>query len=110
MRNNKFIVFRNRNPRENAAPSYDSGELVFILVVTLTTHIDKGHIHNHIIFCAANFVDHHKYVSNRRIYYGIRNMSDKLCREHGLSRAKAARGKAMQSTKRKRRGRVGKAS
>ena len=29
--------------------------------------------------------DHHKYVSNRRTYYGIRNMSDKLCREHGLS-------------------------
>lgn len=51
----------------------------------LTTHIDKGHIHNHIIFCAANFVDHHKYISNRRTYYGIRNMSDKLCREHGLS-------------------------
>ena len=51
----------------------------------LTTHIDKGHIHNHIIFCAANFVDHHKYVSNRRTYYGIRNMSDRLCREHGLS-------------------------
>ena len=51
----------------------------------LTTHIDKGHIHNHIIFCAANFADHHKYISNRRTYYGIRNMSDKLCREHGLS-------------------------
>ncbi len=51
----------------------------------LTTHIDKGHIHNHIIFCAANFVDHHKYISNRRTYYGIRNMSDKLCQEHGLS-------------------------
>lgn len=51
----------------------------------LTTHIDKGHVHNHIIFCAVNFVDHHKYNSNKRSYYGIRNMSDKLCREHGLS-------------------------
>ena len=51
----------------------------------VTTHIDKGHIHNHIIFCAVNFVDHHKYVSNKRTYYGIRNMSDKLCRENGLS-------------------------
>ena len=51
----------------------------------LTTHIDKGHIHNHIIFCAVNFVDHHKYNSNRRSYYGIRNMSDKLCWENGLS-------------------------
>ena len=46
---------------------------------------DKGHIHNHIIFCAVNFVDHHKYVSNKRTYYGIRNMSDKLCRDNGLS-------------------------
>jgi len=51
----------------------------------LTTHIDKGHVHNHIIFCAVNFVDHRKYVSNKRTYYGIRNMSDKLCRENGLS-------------------------
>lgn len=51
----------------------------------LTTHTDKGHVHNHIIFCAVNFVDHHKYVSNRRSYYGIRNVSDRLCRENGLS-------------------------
>lgn len=51
----------------------------------LTTHVDKGHVHNHIIFCAVNFVDHHKYVSNRRSYYGIRNISDRLCRENGLS-------------------------
>ena len=51
----------------------------------LTTHIDKGHVHNHIIFCAVNFIDHHKYNSNKRSYYGIRNMNDKLCREHGLS-------------------------
>ena len=51
----------------------------------VTTHIDKGHIHNHVIFCAVNFVDHHKYNSNKRSYYGIRNMSDKLCRENGLS-------------------------
>ena len=51
----------------------------------LNNHIDKGHVHNHIIFCAVNFVDHHKYNSNKRSYYGIRNMSDRLCRENGLS-------------------------
>ena len=51
----------------------------------VTTHIDKGHIHNHVIFCAVNFVDQHKYNSTKRSYYGIRNMSDKLCRENGLS-------------------------
>lgn len=51
----------------------------------LTTHIDKGHIHNHIIFCAADFVTHRKYVSNKKSYYQIRNESDRLCKEHGLS-------------------------
>ena len=51
----------------------------------LTTHIDKGHVHNHIIFCAVNFVDYHKYNSNKRSYYGIRNISDSLCYENGLS-------------------------
>ena len=51
----------------------------------LTTHIDKGHVHNHIIFCAVNFIDYHKYNSNKRSYYGIRNVSDRLCYENGLS-------------------------
>ena len=51
----------------------------------ISTHIDKGHIHNHIIFCAVDFIDHHKYNSNKQSYYQIRNESDRLCREHGLS-------------------------
>ena len=51
----------------------------------LTTHIDKGHVHNHIIFCAVNFMDYHKYNSNKKTLYGIRNISDRLCRESGLS-------------------------
>lgn len=51
----------------------------------LTTHIDKGHIHNHLIFCAASFVDYKKYISNKKSYFAIRNFSDKLCREYGLS-------------------------
>lgn len=51
----------------------------------LTTHIDKGHIHNHIMFCAVNFMDYHKYVSNKKSYAAIRNTSDRLCAEYGLS-------------------------
>lgn len=51
----------------------------------LTTHIDKGHVHNHIMFCAVNFIDYHKYNSNKKTLYGIRNISDRLCRESGLS-------------------------
>ena len=58
----------------------------------IATHIDKGHIHNHVIFCAVNFIDHRKYNSNKRSYYGIRNISDRLCRENGLSVVAPGRG------------------
>ncbi|MCF2671578.1 relaxase/mobilization nuclease domain-containing protein [Butyricicoccus pullicaecorum] len=51
----------------------------------LTTHIDKGHIHNHLIFNAVNFTDHKHYHSNKRSYHEIRRAGDRLCREHGLS-------------------------
>ena len=51
----------------------------------LTTHIDKGHIHNHLIFNAVSFTDHKHYHANKRSYHEIRRASDHLCREHGLS-------------------------
>ncbi len=51
----------------------------------LTTHIDKGHIHNHIVFCAADFMNNKKYHDCRQTYRSIRNLSDRLCKEHNLS-------------------------
>ena len=51
----------------------------------LTTHIDKGHIHNHIIFCAADNIEHNKYHDCKQSYYHIRKLSDDLCKEHNLS-------------------------
>ena len=51
----------------------------------LTTHIDKGHIHNHLIFNAVSFTDYKHYHSNKHSYHEIRLASDRLCREHGLS-------------------------
>lgn len=51
----------------------------------VSTHIDKGHIHNHIIFCAADNIDHKKYNDCKKSYWRIRNLSDELCTEHGLS-------------------------
>lgn len=51
----------------------------------LTTHIDRGHIHNHVIWNAVSFADHRHYHSNKRSYYEIRRVSDRLCKEHGLS-------------------------
>ena len=49
-------------------------------------HVDKQHIHAHLIFNSVNADTGEKYHSNARSYYQqIRATSDRLCREHGLS-------------------------
>lgn len=47
----------------------------------LTTHIDKGHIHNHIIFNNVNMVTGKCYQSNKKSYHKIHYQNDKLCKE-----------------------------
>lgn len=51
----------------------------------IATHIDHDHIHNHIIFCAADNIEHKKYHDCKSSYYRIRQLSDQLCSEHNLS-------------------------
>ena len=52
----------------------------------IATHVDRGHIHSHIVFNSVNADTGEKYHSNARSYYcQIRAISDRLCREHGLS-------------------------
>jgi len=59
----------------------------------LTTHIDKGHIHNHIIYNSVSFTDYNHYHSTPPKYYNIRRTSDKLCEEYGLSVIRNIKGK-----------------
>ena len=61
----------------------------------LTTHIDKDHVHNHLIFNAVDFVDYHVYKSYKRIYYDMREVSDRLCKENGLSVIPPSQNKGM---------------
>ena len=61
----------------------------------IATHIDKGHCHNHIIFNAVNFVDYHAYRSNKRTYREMRQLSDEICKEHGLSVIPPSQSKGM---------------
>ena len=61
----------------------------------LTTHIDKDHVHNHLIFNAVDFVDYHAYKSYKRIYYDMREVSDRLCKENGLSVIPPSQNKSM---------------
>ena len=61
----------------------------------LSTHIDKDHVHNHLIFNAVDFVDYHAYKSYKRIYYDMREVSDRLCKENGLSVIPPSQNKGM---------------
>ena len=61
----------------------------------IATHIDKGHCHNHIIFNAVNYVDFHAYRSNKRTYRELRQLSDEICKEHGLSVIPPSQNKGM---------------
>lgn len=51
----------------------------------LATHIDRGHIHNHIIFNNVNYKTGKCYQSNKKTYHKIRYQSDELCKENKLS-------------------------
>ena len=49
----------------------------------LTTHVDKDHLHNHLIFNAVSFVDYKKYHSNKQSYHFIRRTSDRISSPSG---------------------------
>ena len=51
----------------------------------LATHIDKDHIHNHIIFNSIDVDKGEVYHSYYGSYMNIRNQSDRFCKEHNLS-------------------------
>lgn len=54
--------------------------------VVVATHLNRHHLHNHIVINSVSFVDGKKYHSNQKSYFQmLRAESDRLCREHGLS-------------------------
>lgn len=54
--------------------------------VVIGTHLDKTHLHNHIVINSVSFVDGQKYHSSPESYYNeVRGTSDELCRENDLS-------------------------
>lgn len=54
--------------------------------VVIGTHLDRHHLHNHVVVNSVSWTDGLKYHSSPKSYFqGIRGTSDELCREHGLS-------------------------
>ena len=53
--------------------------------VVVGTHIDKAHLHNHFVVNSVSFVDGIKYRNKFHYLNDLRAISDRLCREYGLS-------------------------
>lgn len=54
--------------------------------VLVATHLDRGnHLHSHFVINTVSFVDGKKFYRSGRDYRAMREASDALCREYGLS-------------------------
>ncbi|MHB1376488.1 MAG: relaxase/mobilization nuclease domain-containing protein [Candidatus Humimicrobiaceae bacterium] len=53
--------------------------------VLIATHIDKAHIHNHLVINSVSFVDGRKLISNKETLREIKRDNDRICKERGLS-------------------------
>ena len=53
--------------------------------VIVSTHVNTACIHNHLLFNSVSFRDGKKYHDCREAYRKMRETSDRICREHGLS-------------------------
>lgn len=51
----------------------------------VTTHLDKDHLHNHFCFNSVSFIDGGKYNYSKSELRKLRDVSDRICAEHGLS-------------------------
>ena len=63
--------------------------------VIVATHLDKAHhLHNHFVVNSVSFADGRRYHRSNQDYRDMRNVSDRLCREYGLSVIENPKGKA----------------
>lgn len=53
--------------------------------VIVSTHLDKEHLHNHFCFNSVSFLDGKKYNYSKSEMQRLRDLSDELCKEYGLS-------------------------
>ena len=61
--------------------------------VLVATHLDRDHLHNHLVCCSVSFIDGKKFNDNKAAYSRLRRLSDEICLENGLSVIEKPRGK-----------------
>ena len=57
------------------------------------THLDKDHLHNHIVLNPISIVDGKRYHNSMKDIYQLREVSDEICKEYGLSIVEKPQGK-----------------
>ena len=53
--------------------------------IVIGTHLNKEHLHNHIVANSVSFIDGKKLRFNKQSYRELQEISDQLCRKYGLS-------------------------
>ena len=53
--------------------------------IIIATHVDKGHIHNHLVMNSVSYQTGKKFHQTREELLGVKAYSNKLCREYGIS-------------------------
>lgn len=53
--------------------------------VVVSTHCNTGHYHNHFALNSVSYTDGKRYYDNKETYNLMREESDRLCKEYGLS-------------------------
>jgi hypothetical protein len=61
--------------------------------VLVATHLDRDHLHNHLVCCSVSFIDGKKFNDNKGAYARFRRLSDEICIENGLSVIEKPKGK-----------------
>ena len=51
----------------------------------VATHIDREHIHSHIVFNSVSFEDGKKYHSDNNSLHGLMKLSDEICESYGVA-------------------------
>lgn len=62
--------------------------------VVVATHCNTGHYHNHFVVNSVSFADGYKFYNSKADYAQIRQVSDRLCREYGISVIEKPKGKS----------------
>lgn len=80
-----FKIGENISPQETNEIGMELAKIFENREVIVATHIDKDHLHNHIVVCAYDLESGLKLHYNQFFLSDLRQKSDEICQAHGLN-------------------------